>query len=342
MKSKKVLAGMGLGAMALVGGTFAYFNQRLTLDNPLSTGSYSTTLKEDFTPPTEDLKPGAHWDKKVGATNTGDYPVLVRIKMDEKWVRKSESAAYVERSSRTSDGKSSTIFNSAQLQNDGSYDATQVNDNDGLTPNDNSGEHSVIFKKLELSGDGSDSQWVDGGDGYWYWNGVLEKGNTTTNLLTGLEVATDIDLGKYLEKEYYQISDEEPDYADTEAGMAEEGWKAISDLTDLNQDSKVDIYDLVKKLEGDDTLIEDGKSVYRAHLSYLDAAAKGYADSNYTLTVTAEFVQATKDAVSETWEIDVDEYLTNCLTNIEADEVANGSSTINLINKQPATEPVEP
>ncbi|HIT62973.1 MAG TPA: hypothetical protein IAC37_00745 [Candidatus Ventrimonas merdavium] len=333
MKSKKVLAGMGLGAMALVGGTFAYFSQTLTLDNPLSTGSYSTTLKEDFTPPTEDLKPGAHWDKEVGATNTGDYPVLVRIKMDEKWVRKGESDAYVERSSRTTAGQSSTIFNSAQLQDDGSYDATQVNDNDGLTPNDNSGEHSVIFKKLELSGDGSDSQWVDGGDGYWYWNGVLEKGNTTTNLLTGLEVATDIDLGKYLEKEYYQISDEEPDYADTEAGMAEKGWTAINTLTDLNGDGKVDIYDLVKKLEDDDTLIEDGESVYRAHLSYLDADAKGYADSNYTLTVTAEFVQATKDAVSETWEINVDKYLTNCLTNIKADAVANGSSTINLINK---------
>lgn len=40
--NKKAAAGIGLGALALVGGTFAYYSQTASLDNPLSTGKYTT------------------------------------------------------------------------------------------------------------------------------------------------------------------------------------------------------------------------------------------------------------------------------------------------------------
>lgn len=81
--SKKATALAGLGVLAVVGGTFAYYNEKVSLENPLTTGKYENELIEDYTPPTEELKPGATLDKKVGAKNTGDYPVMVRIKMDE-------------------------------------------------------------------------------------------------------------------------------------------------------------------------------------------------------------------------------------------------------------------
>ena len=93
--NKKAAAGIGLGALALVGGTFAYYSQTASLDNPLSTGRYTTQLVEDYTPPTEDLKPGAKWDKNVGAENTGDYPVLVRISMKESWSYKGDRKSVV-------------------------------------------------------------------------------------------------------------------------------------------------------------------------------------------------------------------------------------------------------
>lgn len=41
--NKKAAAGIGLGALALVGGTFAYYSQTASLDNPLSTGRYTTS-----------------------------------------------------------------------------------------------------------------------------------------------------------------------------------------------------------------------------------------------------------------------------------------------------------
>ena len=47
--NKKAAAGIGLGALALVGGTFAYYSQTASLDNPLRTGRYTTQLVEDYT-----------------------------------------------------------------------------------------------------------------------------------------------------------------------------------------------------------------------------------------------------------------------------------------------------
>ena len=154
--NKKAAAGIGLGALALVGGTFAYYSQTASLDNPLSTGRYTTQLVEDYTPPTEDLKPGAKWDKNVGAENTGDYPVLVRISMKESWSYKGAADSY------------KTILSASDLFNNGTYaggifDAAQDNDTDGLTPES---DGTVVHKNIL-----TDAGWIDGGDGYWYWNG---------------------------------------------------------------------------------------------------------------------------------------------------------------------------
>ena len=158
--NKKAAAGIGLGALALVGGTFAYYSQTASLDNTLSTGRYTTQLVEDYTPPTEDLKPGAKWDQNVGAENTGDYPVLVRISMKESWSYKGAADSY------------KTISSASDLFNNGTYaggifDAAQDNDTDGLTPES---DGPVVHKNIL-----TDAGWIDGGDGYRYWNGVLEK-----------------------------------------------------------------------------------------------------------------------------------------------------------------------
>ncbi|CAK7046491.1 MAG: hypothetical protein ENTB_02253 [Enterocloster aldenensis] len=303
--NKKAAAGIGLGALALVGGTFAYYSQTASLDNPLSTGKYTTQLVEDYTPPTEDLKPGAKWDKNVGAENTGDYPVLVRVSMKENWSYKGAMDPY------------KTILSNSELFDNGTYaggifDAAQINDTDGLTPAE---DGTVVHKNIL-----TDAGWIDGGDGYWYWNGVLEKKgsdkSSTTHLLEGLTMATDIDLGHYETKEYYAIAETQPDLDNTNA------WTLIdwTQVDDENNDGLKDIRDLAAV-----TAIPEGESLFRKSESNLDSDKKGYGDSNYTLTVTSEFVQATKDAVTDSWA----GFNLNQLTNVQV----NAEDGVNLENK---------
>lgn len=301
--NKKVLAGAGLGALALVGGTFAYYNATLSLDNPLNTGKYNTQLVEEFTPPTEELKPGQKWDKVVGAENTGDYPVLVRVKMEEKWSRGGSN--YKELVSSDSKFNNGTYDSSK-----GVFDANQVNDGDGLTPE---GDGTVVHKNI-LTTNG----WIAGSDGYWYWNGVLEKKGAangkdkTSAILDGLVLAEDIDLGVYNTSEYYQIT--------LKGAQPTGAWTPIGTITDINGDGKSDVLDLVatKNSNGETVTpiitVDDTQTLHRKSESKIDENLPGYADSNYTLTVTAEFVQATTDAVWSGFDL-------STLSNVETDGV---------------------
>lgn len=316
--NKKMAAVAGLGALALVGGSFAYYFESGSLDNPLSTGKYNTQLVEDFTPPTEDMKPGVNWDKVVSAQNTGDYPVLVRIKMDEKWVRKGETDPYKELHSIEDYDKFNTVY-----EKDGTYPsmtvtADQVDDNDGDTPEE---DKTVVYKNI-LTNDG----WVDGGDGWWYWNGVLEKKgsgkDTTTELMKGLVMATNIDLGEYNTSEYYVILDKDETPDDNTA------WTDAASIEDTNEDGVKDVRDIT---------IPEGKKLFRKSESELNTEAQGYADSNYTLTITSEFVQATKDAVEENWGTGA----LSKMDKVEVDDDDDGDG-VNLKNKDADDDGVNP
>ena len=48
--NKKVIGAAGLAAILVVGGSFAYFNQTMTVNNPFDTGKYDTNVTEDFNP----------------------------------------------------------------------------------------------------------------------------------------------------------------------------------------------------------------------------------------------------------------------------------------------------
>ena len=86
--NKKVVGALGLAAVALVGGTFAYFTQTSTIDNPFDTAKYGTVVVEDFKPEDgEDWTPGAQVNKDLYVDNTGDRPVVVRVKFEDIWSR---------------------------------------------------------------------------------------------------------------------------------------------------------------------------------------------------------------------------------------------------------------
>ena len=145
--SKKATALAGLGVLAVVGGTFAYYNETVSLENPLTTGHYDNELIEDYTPPTDDLKPGATIDKVVGAKNTGDYPVMVRIKMDEVWREKDadgNNQDIISHDSTEGDGFAAIAIGTEDVGYGNEFDADQADDTDGLVE----GDESVVRKNL--------------------------------------------------------------------------------------------------------------------------------------------------------------------------------------------------
>lgn len=304
--NKKAVAGVGLGVAALIGGTFAYYNQTISLDNPLSTGNYNTQFTEQFIPPTEELQPGQKWDKLVGAENTGDYPVLVRVKMEEKWVLKNGGEVTLKSSD---DGFTAGTYN----KDTGIFDADQVDDTDGKTEKDGKKDGTVVYKSIDTK-----NGWVDGGDGYWYWNGVLEKRDPENEnskssagpLMDFLVLANDIDLGNYTKTEYWAIADKNEEVSE----IAENAWHRI------DEPSPEKIQEIAEEHKDE---IGNNETLFRKSVSALDEDAAGYADAKYTLTVTADFVQATTDAVKASWCANNDSIynkLMSNLTNVKPDD----------------------
>lgn len=352
--NKKAIAGVGLGALALVGGTFAYYNQTATMDNPLKTGKYENEIVEEFTPPTTEIKPGATIAKKVGAQNTGDYPVLVRIRMDEVWRRgddiiiqgRSEEKENVFNSAEKSTGTGPVVYTAKQADSSGSY----IADANGIRQGDVDGEVSTATENA----DGAAGKWqADEKDqsvvhkelkendwvfykGYWYYNKPLEGGQYTSDLLESLSIASNIDLGYYENKDYYCVGEstwnkadigkkkvdvngnETDELADTEKQWYEytiskdNSGKVNSievkgpdakkgTVEDLNADGIVDATDLAKYLS-----INSDQVLFRRNESKLSDTKKGYADANYTLTITTQFVQATPDAAEAVFEFNAE------------------------------------
>lgn len=336
--NKKAVAGLGLGALALVGGSFAYYNQTATLDNPLKTGHYENEVVEDYTPPTDEVKPGATIDKKVGARNTGDYPVLVRIRMDEQWTHSlvddngNISVTPIETSNEAmSSNYYNGAFNIATQNADGTWKANQYGtqgDFDGRTK----GDETVIRKNMA---ENYDAVWIyNEADGYWYYYRPLEAGEATeVDLLDSLSIASNIDLGFYTKKDYYYISETEvdkttidekdwieyeyvpshreiiknPDYVEGEDDIADEYIDTTTipkfiidgvEYNDQNNDGLVDAIDLALILQ-DTKGMKKTDHLYRRNESILDETRRGYSDANYTLKITSHFVQATPDAVAE-------------------------------------------
>ena len=298
--SKKATALAGLGVLAVVGGTFAYYNQKVSLENPLTTGHYDNELIEDYTPPTDDLKPGATIDKVVGAKNTGDYPVMVRIKMDEVWRQKDadgNNQDIISHDSTEGDGFAAIAIGTEDVGYGNEFDADQADDTDGLVD----GDESVVRKNL--AEDFAEDWTYNANDGYWYYNKILNPDQTTGNLLESITLASDIDLGHYIQKDWYYVGpssmtqDKVPTWNEYTVTRDETSGE-VTDITigetsvgDRNGDGITDAIDMALALN-----ITSEQKLFRKNESLLDDA-KGYADANYTLTVTSQFVQATPDAL---------------------------------------------
>lgn len=181
MKKKNMIALAGLVAVCGIGGTLAYFNQTMEAENAFDTGKFGSTLVEDFKPSDgQNWEPGATVNKVVEVKNTGNLPVVVRIKMDETWVNK-DKGELVKKTSTEEIGKAgdNKLVNIYQEKN-----------GDGLWADDD----SVVKKEIDKSGN-----WIFHG-GYYYYKNELAAGAPTDAFLKSVTLIEDVDMGQYQEK----------------------------------------------------------------------------------------------------------------------------------------------
>lgn len=258
---------VGVGAVSM---TYAYWNQTASIDNPFNTGAYSTTVIEDFSPTDgEDWEPGANITKEVTVENEGDYAVIVRAKLDENWYRDDENGDPV-------------AFKTVEGEEDGDvYVVEQISKTDGLTGDDTGVDKSVVEKVINNT-----TQWIDGGDGWYYYYQTLAAGDTSSTWLESVTLDADADMGEYYTT--YYVSGEEVDGEKTWYEIDVADTYEVPAYFSVDTDGKA-----VASTSDTDTVV-----VYSKVTHNLGENA-GYAGADYVLTVTIESVQATEDAVAE-------------------------------------------
>ena len=291
MKKMKIYGLVGVAALAAIGGTFAYYSAEQTFNNPFDTINYSTSSTEKFNPngDNKDWKPGSTVEKKVFATNTGDGDVWVRIKFDEKWTRGDNVLVFDHSVELYGDnyqfgskdglekfgvaGYAITAGDSSKHQGVGKEYKT-----DGLVNKDTG---SVVMKNLVANW--GDNWAFNEGDGYFYYKKVLKTGDETELLLDSVTLCADTDMGYFDNPVYYIAVDKGADkpvfnveeWKKSNKGQTFGNW--ISGTPEKNN----------KELEG--------KDVYTFKGNILDDNRPGYANADYELDITVDFIQTTED-----------------------------------------------
>ncbi len=326
MKNKKVYGLVGVAALAAVGGTFAYYSAEQTFTNPFKTTYYNTQATEKFNPSGEnkEWKPGAEIDKDVYATNTGDGEVWVRVKFDEEWSRTDENGVKKsiitwkseDRKFNTDDALVAATNGEKNQSKDGTK-TIRVKDENGewvdktveLDDGKASSEvdtGSVVYKGFEENED-----WIfNPADGYYYYKTMLRKGESTSKLLDYVTLCGDADMGSFVDKAYVYVTKDKPVDGDGKEIVPEfDGtWEPVN----LTEDYTLEDY--IKDLSG--YTDEEKKNLY-VYTYKENVVAKdetglelnGYADADYDLNITVEFVQADEDyeaALAMGWPADPD------------------------------------
>ena len=281
-------------ALVLIAATWAYFTSVSNIDNVLKTDAYGVETIEKFQPE-QTIEPGVTVEKNVGVKNTGDYGVVVRIRLDEKWERGGELIAI---SSVANDNTFNDAIESAEKDDlTDKVTSTQVDETDGEV----TGDDTVMYKNLIGTEDGS---WTKGDDGYYYYTTILNAKNTTSLLFDEITFASDADLGLYAapEEQYSTVlpsviatfqSAYDDALTDYEADPSDADLKIALEEAQSNLD---DAYNWQTTKPADVSTITHQKAA-----STIDATLGGYSGADYTLTIITQVCQATAEAVDATW-----------------------------------------
>lgn len=259
-KSRKIKVMAGLLALTVVAGTFAYFSKTMEIKNPFATKKYGGETIEKFTPELN-WEPGGEVTKEVQAKNTGDYPLYVRVKFDEVWERgEGTNKTTIQSLSSVSEAGGTSTKNDAFFP--ANIDVTDLENaiTDGK---------SSVYKNLVGVGTGSDSKWLDGNDGWFYYKTELAAGEMTSQLMNFVTLCKNANMGTYTKDTLYAVVND-----DVSADQVPE-----------------DAYTTVMPDK-----VDAGKVMYQKAVVKLDEQNAGLAGANYTLTITTELLQANADA----------------------------------------------
>ncbi|HAT4301678.1 TPA: hypothetical protein I9089_001744 [Clostridium perfringens] len=162
--SKKKIIGLciaGVLAVGSIGGSLAWFTSSDSVTNPFSTASTDNPsdpnsgieIHEDFNPEDADnTLPGDKVKKQVNVINKATYDQLIRVKIKKVW-----------------------------------KDAKGNEKSDLDTKN-------IILnfeKNLTDSNKPEEGKWIEGSDGYYYYNGIVNPDGQTANLLESVTLSKD-------------------------------------------------------------------------------------------------------------------------------------------------------
>lgn len=281
MKKMRLCAMAGVVLVSAAGGTFAYYNSVQTFSNPFDTTNYSTYAIEKFNPGDgHEWKPGAKVTKEVYATNTGDGDVWVRVKFDEAW--KKNGSKFVSWDSGDDAFNPASADRAGEKVQPGTDNGKYVGDKDGVTQNDTG---SVVYKEFENvvteSPAEENKKWYLADDGYYYYTSTLIKNQNTAPLLKSVQLCGDADMGKFHEVNAYIVVDKGSEMPKYDKSTWTKGT--------LNYD-----FSLKPGDEGYDPQYKD-KDIFTYKASELDDSLQGYANANYELNITIEFIQADEE-----------------------------------------------
>ncbi len=179
MKKRAALGLAGLAAVAAIGGTWAYWNQNLSVDNNFQAGNFDSDIVEQFEPE-EDWLPGETVEKVVSVKNSGNVDMAVMAKITQKW-----------------DGERMVFEDSEGNE----VSAAQVHWGDNVAIHQNSAgwvlnrdEKLGITKEFFSFNDAEDTWFLTGGaaqedgslDLYFVYSDIVAEGEETPALLTSV------------------------------------------------------------------------------------------------------------------------------------------------------------
>ncbi|EOU1646965.1 hypothetical protein OQL12_002712 [Clostridium perfringens] len=163
--SKKKIIGLciaGVLAVGSIGGSLAWFTSSDSITNPFSTASTDNPsnpnsgikINEKFNKEEADnTLPGDKVTKQVNVSNKATYDQLIRVKIKKVW-------------------------KDAKGEEKPDLDTKNINLN--------------FENNLTDSNKPEEGKWIEGSDGYYYYNGIVNPDGQTANLLESVTLSKDI------------------------------------------------------------------------------------------------------------------------------------------------------
>lgn len=224
MKKKAALGLAGIAAVAVIGGTWAYWSQDLTATNEFETGKFDSDIVEQFTPPAVgEWLPGVTTEKNVKVTNSGDVDMALVAEITQEWNREGESLpirfAAPDPSPITRGYENAAVINWGE--NTAMHDITAI---DSVA--EEAREMGITASVSSLGDSEAKDKWVlvDVSDDYskliFVYNGIVPAGEETPELLNSVTLNSKIESWVSEKNYFYDENGEQQ--------VEEKGWMKVN------------------------------------------------------------------------------------------------------------------